>query len=330
MCTVNYLYDGWRIIRETHKRYGSDVLCTNYYTWGLDRSGSTQGAGGVGGLLVVAVSESDDIGSSVFMPLYDANGNITSYLGTNGAFVAKFEYDVFGNTIESSSVDLILPFRFSTKYWDVESRLIYYGFRYFCSEIGRFLGRDPIQELGFRERIGPLLDESNILISGLRQVDCHNDLVNGADILGLAEIPKDDTVAGYVLCDNNCDMKVGGCNKEVNNVPVSCCKRHEEKHMSDIKRKGDWCTKDADGCCRGQNSAADSNSYEPQPPKPKSREGHNQVSIASECNAWEETYACCAEENNQKCKETAQTAIRDVFHCHSVGNLPYRKKFEEK
>lgn len=39
-------------------------------------------------------------------------------------------------------------FQFSTKYQDVETGLLYYGFRYYSPEMGRWLNRDPIEERG--------------------------------------------------------------------------------------------------------------------------------------------------------------------------------------
>ena len=40
------------------------------------------------------------------------------------------------------------PIRFSTKYQDEESDLLYYGYRYYNAGTGRWLGRDPMAELG--------------------------------------------------------------------------------------------------------------------------------------------------------------------------------------
>ncbi len=40
------------------------------------------------------------------------------------------------------------PFRFSTKYQDDETDLVYYGYRYYNASTGRWLSRDPIAELG--------------------------------------------------------------------------------------------------------------------------------------------------------------------------------------
>src|SRR5574338_1648219 len=40
------------------------------------------------------------------------------------------------------------PFRFSTKYQDDETDLLYYGYRYYNASTGRWLSRDPIEEFG--------------------------------------------------------------------------------------------------------------------------------------------------------------------------------------
>jgi RHS repeat-associated protein len=40
------------------------------------------------------------------------------------------------------------PFRFSTKYQDDESDLLYYGYRYYNASTGRWISRDPMEEDG--------------------------------------------------------------------------------------------------------------------------------------------------------------------------------------
>jgi RHS repeat-associated protein len=115
-----------------------------------------QGAGGVGGLL----AQITDNGSTVncYYPLYDHNGNVEKYITGNGTVVAEFQYDGFGNTIsESYSTQLetgnsqpetLFPFRFSAKYWDEETGLYYYGYRYYSPEKGRWIKLDPLGENG--------------------------------------------------------------------------------------------------------------------------------------------------------------------------------------
>ncbi|MBL4770914.1 MAG: RHS repeat-associated core domain-containing protein [Planctomycetes bacterium] len=160
---TRYIYEGWNVIAE----YVSGTLDRSY-TWGMDLSGSMQGAGGVGGLLAV------HIGTENYFPTYDGNGNVGEYLDASGAVAAHFEYDAFGNeTVSSSSAGApTFAHRFSTKPLDAESGLYYYGFRY-CEPItGRWINRDPIFERG-----------------GINLVALvRNRVVNSWDGLGLAEM----------------------------------------------------------------------------------------------------------------------------------------------
>ena len=132
------LYDGWNLVEE---RYADDTT-KKAYVWGLDLSGSLQGAGGIGGLVYAA----DGITSHHY--LYDANGNVGQLVdATTGAVVAHYEYNPFGRQTYASGV-VGNAFRFSTKYNDdeLDSPLVYYGCRYYSPELGRWLTRDPVGE----------------------------------------------------------------------------------------------------------------------------------------------------------------------------------------
>jgi len=87
----NFVYDGWAMIQETS---GAEK---NSYVYGVDLSGTLQGAGTIGGLLSANLS------------------------GTN---------------------------RFSTKYSDGETRLVYYGRRYYSPTLSRWMSMDSIGEKG--------------------------------------------------------------------------------------------------------------------------------------------------------------------------------------
>ena len=81
-----------------------------------------------------------------------------------------FEYGPFGELLRATGpMAKANPFRFSTKYQDDESDLLYYGYRY--ERDGRWLSRDPVEETGGANLYG----------------FARNDLVNGADFLGLQE-----------------------------------------------------------------------------------------------------------------------------------------------
>ena len=59
------------------------------------------------------------------------------------------EYDPFGNIIyKTGSYAEENPFRFSTKYTDDETDLVYYGYRYYSASLGRWINRDPSEEKG--------------------------------------------------------------------------------------------------------------------------------------------------------------------------------------
>ena len=101
------------------------------------------GAGGVGGLVAVSVD------GDYYFPGYDNNGNVIGYWNEDGEIVAEYAYDAFGNTIyEDGSMADFFPHRFSTKYYDADTDLYYYGYRYYSPSLGRWISRDPISERG--------------------------------------------------------------------------------------------------------------------------------------------------------------------------------------
>lgn len=140
-----FIYDGWNLIAE-HDALGSGTPAVARYAWGLDLSGTLQGGGGVGGLLAIF----DVTGSTVHLPYYDGNGNVQALANAaTGALTATYEYDPFGNPQRvTGTYAATNPFRFSTKYTDSETSLIYYGLRYYSPSLGRFVTRDPIEEQG--------------------------------------------------------------------------------------------------------------------------------------------------------------------------------------
>jgi RHS repeat-associated protein len=196
------LYDGWNPVMH----YSYDFLTANpwrkrSYTWGLDVTGSFQGAGGVGGLLAVTgwlVRGSTAYDTLRYYYTYDGNGNVSEIINYNNfnaySVCAHFEYDAFGNLtrLDDSggwSIARTSPFRFSTKWHDnahlyeengtlnytlEPSKLYYYGYRYFSPQYGRWLNRDPMEEVG-----------GNNLYCAVS-----NGLVNQIDFLGLSGSPS--------------------------------------------------------------------------------------------------------------------------------------------
>ena len=86
----------------------------------------------------------------IYNPTFDGNGNLTALVeATTGILAAAYEYDAYGNTVRiSGTYATENPIRFSTKYHDNETGLVYYGYRFYSPSMGRFLTRDPLTEDG--------------------------------------------------------------------------------------------------------------------------------------------------------------------------------------
>jgi RHS repeat-associated protein len=164
-----FVYDGWNLVAEYTAPGGTTFgVAVRTYTWGLDIARSMKDAGGVGALVQIA----DQASAKTYLPGYDGNGNIAVLInGDTGALAADYQYDPFGQLLRSDELDQAIygqPFRFSTKFEDIETSLIYYGHRYSSPSMGRFINRDPIEESG-----------------GLNlYVFCGNDGINRWDVLG--------------------------------------------------------------------------------------------------------------------------------------------------
>ena len=164
---LQFVYDGWNLIAELSNSHSA----LRTYTWGLDLSGSLQGAGGVGGLVEVNTTA---LGFNFVG--FDGNGNASCFIKANDGLVsATYEYNPFGEILRSTGpLSGINSFRFSTKYRDDETGLLYYGYRYSTSVTGGWLSRDPIGELG-----------------GINVYsNCRNDAENAVDWVGLWRIER--------------------------------------------------------------------------------------------------------------------------------------------
>jgi RHS repeat-associated protein len=135
-----FIYNGWNLAAELD----ANKTLVRSYVWGKDLSGNLEGAGGIGGLLLVKD------GATTHQTGYDANGNVTTLINaSSGLTTASYEYDPLGNKTQSTGEYADRnPIQFSTKYTDSETGLTYYGYRYYNPNTGRWISRDPIQERG--------------------------------------------------------------------------------------------------------------------------------------------------------------------------------------
>jgi RHS repeat-associated protein len=136
---IHFIYDGNVVIQE---RNSNNVVQVTY-TRGNDLSGMLQEAAGIGGLL----ARTDTNGSTFYHS--DGNGNITALMDGNENIVARYLYGPFGKLLgQWGSMANINTYRFSSKEWNNNASLYYYGRRYYDPNLQRWLNQDPIQERG--------------------------------------------------------------------------------------------------------------------------------------------------------------------------------------
>ncbi len=158
-----------------------------------------------------------------------------------GTVAAQYEYGPFGELLRATGpMAKANPFRFSTKYQDEETDLLYYGYRYYNAGTGRWLSRDPIGEKG-----GPN-DYASLA----------NSLPNGVDPDGRRLWPfgsggckdpcawarkRDRKNVGVTVCCNGqkyaCVLRPGGAtdakNPNAMQVISICVLEHEKRHVID-------------------------------------------------------------------------------------------------
>ena len=140
MSQVRFVYDGWNLLAEI----ATNNATVRSYMWGQDLSRTMDQSGGVGGLLMASIS-----GTNCFVT-YDGNVNITALINAiDKSLVGRYEYTPYGELLrETGLLSHQNPFRFSTKFRDEESGLIYYGVRYLNPAIARWISKDPSEENG--------------------------------------------------------------------------------------------------------------------------------------------------------------------------------------
>ena len=175
--STRFIYDGANLLEELD----DSPFTTNQspslkraYTHGLDLSLSQEGAGGIGGILCVTLYNSSPV--SHFYPGFDGNGNILDWVDDSGAVQAHFNYLAFGKIRSRSgtAADMI-PLRWSSKYQDDETGLLYFGNRYYAPSLGRWISRDPIEESGGTNLYGYCGNEpiGRLDFNGLWGTDVH-------------------------------------------------------------------------------------------------------------------------------------------------------------
>ena len=131
-----FVYDGYKLIEELDALNNNAML--RRYCWQPEELG-----------MDVPLSVYDATMNTTYFYMTDANKNVCDLVDNLGNVVAHYEYSPFGvQTVATGAYAQINPFCFSSEYYNSEINLVYYNFRYYSPELGRWLNQDPIGEQG--------------------------------------------------------------------------------------------------------------------------------------------------------------------------------------
>ena len=139
--TINYILDGSRILGEDEVNPSGDIVRKFRYFYD---------AIGVCGIDYIVNNE-----HHYFNLIKDSLGNISKVMN-HGKYVGEYTYDAWGNCEVSTSfsnddieryVVKHNPFRYKGYYYDEETQLFYCNYRYYSSELCRWISPDSIEYL---------------------------------------------------------------------------------------------------------------------------------------------------------------------------------------
>ena len=131
---LSFAYDGYKLIEERNALDSN--VAVRKYVWQPEAVGQD-----------VPLSMTDVVTAKNYTYTLDANKNVSDLTDAQGNVVAHYEYSPFGTHTATGSYTGN-PFRFSSEVFDSETGLIYYNYRYYNPNLGRWINRDPIEEQG--------------------------------------------------------------------------------------------------------------------------------------------------------------------------------------
>ena len=150
---TKYIYSGTRSILELDGQ--DNVTAVLVRGWGK--------GGGIGSIIKATRNDQDQYFH------YNWRGDVVLLTDGSGEIIQKYEYEAFGKQLNSTSVDN--DYQFSTKEYNEDSGLNYFGRRFYDPELGRFISPDPLW-----------------FVNGLNlYVFVRNNPINRIDPLGLCE-----------------------------------------------------------------------------------------------------------------------------------------------
>lgn len=150
MSKKRFIYNGYLQIAELDAMNASETVAPilrKTYLWDPLEPIATR---------VLAMSVFDETGTYVEDLFYthDALKNTTALFGIQAGRRALYEYGPYGSTVKmEGNAAEVNPFRFSSEFFDEETGLVQYNFRYYTPEEGRWNSRDLLSTLNLYDFI---------------------------------------------------------------------------------------------------------------------------------------------------------------------------------
>ena len=100
-------------------------------------------------VLAMCTHNADKSVATTTYAAHDLLKSVSALFDSSGNRQAKFEYTPYGETLSSEEIKTAsMPFLYSCEYHDEDLGLIYYNYRHYNPQDGRWISRDPIGEKG--------------------------------------------------------------------------------------------------------------------------------------------------------------------------------------
>jgi RHS repeat-associated protein len=145
------MYNQWNILVQYGRSSASDAdEVEQTYSWGLNSEGELPGGTAAGALLGTDYYSATGTVVAREAVVSDASGNIVGRvpMAANSSSVASSAYTAFGEEYAQVAGGRLASIGWNTSYRDIETGLLYYGYRYYHPSSGRWLSADPIGEKG--------------------------------------------------------------------------------------------------------------------------------------------------------------------------------------
>jgi len=141
---IDYLIDGQN--RRIGKKLNGQIVKRWIYSGQLSPIAELDSANNVVSRFIGSYMHK---GGNTYRLITDHLGSVRIVVDvTNGTVAQQLDYDEYGNVTYNSNPDF-QPFAFAGGLYDVQTKLVKFGYRDYEAEIGRWTAKDPIRFLGY-------------------------------------------------------------------------------------------------------------------------------------------------------------------------------------